>query len=52
MAVWALLDQAWMPSLLSVVKRLDAVTGPFADVPVAWPPAAACCDASRHLTAW
>jgi hypothetical protein len=29
-AVWALPDQAWMPSPLSVVQRLDAVTGPFA----------------------
>src|SRR6478672_10334025 len=31
-AVWALPDQAWMPSPLSVVQRLDAVTGPFAYV--------------------
>jgi uncharacterized protein YecE (DUF72 family) len=31
-AVWALPDQAWMPSPLSVVQRLDAVTGPFACV--------------------
>jgi hypothetical protein len=31
-AVWALPDQAWMPSPLSVVQRLDAVTGPFAHV--------------------
>jgi uncharacterized protein YecE (DUF72 family) len=29
-AVWALPDQAWMPSPLSVVQRLDTVTGPFA----------------------
>jgi len=29
-AVWVLPDQAWMPSPLSVVERLDAVTGPFA----------------------
>jgi uncharacterized protein YecE (DUF72 family) len=29
-AVWVLLDQAWMPSPLSVVRQLDAVTGPFA----------------------
>ncbi len=28
-AVWALPDQAWMPSPLNVVRRLDAVTGPF-----------------------
>jgi uncharacterized protein YecE (DUF72 family) len=31
-AVWVLPDQAWMPSPLSVVERLDAVTGPFAYV--------------------
>lgn len=31
-AVWVLPDQAWMPSPLSVVQRLDAVTGPFAYV--------------------
>jgi hypothetical protein len=31
-AIWALLDQAWMPSPLSGVQRLDAVTGPFAYV--------------------
>jgi uncharacterized protein YecE (DUF72 family) len=29
-AVWVLPDQAWMPSPLSVVGRLDVVTGPFA----------------------
>ena len=29
-AVWVLPDQAWMPSPLSMVERLDAVTGPFA----------------------
>jgi uncharacterized protein YecE (DUF72 family) len=29
-AVWVLPDQAWMPSPLSVVQRLDVVTGPFA----------------------
>jgi hypothetical protein len=28
-AVWVLPDQVWMPSPLSVVGRLDAVTGPF-----------------------
>ena len=28
-AVWVLPDQAWMPSPLSVVERLDVVTGPF-----------------------
>jgi uncharacterized protein YecE (DUF72 family) len=27
--VWVLPDQAWMPSPLSVVQRLDVVTGPF-----------------------
>jgi uncharacterized protein YecE (DUF72 family) len=31
-AVWVLPDQAWMPSPLSVVQRLDAVTGSFAYV--------------------
>jgi uncharacterized protein YecE (DUF72 family) len=31
-AVWVLPDQAWMPSPLSVVQRLDVVTGPFAYV--------------------
>ncbi len=31
-AVWALPDQVWMPSPISVVERLDAVTGPFAYV--------------------
>jgi uncharacterized protein YecE (DUF72 family) len=31
-AIWVLPDQAWMPSPLSVVQRLDAVTGPFAYV--------------------
>jgi len=29
-AVWALSDQAWMPSPLSLVKKFDTVTGPFA----------------------
>jgi uncharacterized protein YecE (DUF72 family) len=29
-AVWVLPDQVWMPSPLSVVERLDVVTGPFA----------------------
>jgi uncharacterized protein YecE (DUF72 family) len=29
-AVWVLPDQVWMPSPLSVIGRLDAVTGPFA----------------------
>jgi uncharacterized protein YecE (DUF72 family) len=29
-AVWVLPDQAWMPSPLSVVQQLDAVTGAFA----------------------
>jgi uncharacterized protein YecE (DUF72 family) len=29
-AGWVLPDQAWMPSPLSVVQKLDAVTGPFA----------------------
>jgi uncharacterized protein YecE (DUF72 family) len=28
-AVWALADQAWVPSPLSLVKKLDVVTGPF-----------------------
>jgi uncharacterized protein YecE (DUF72 family) len=31
-AVWVLPDQVWMPSPLSVVQRLDVVTGPFAYV--------------------
>jgi uncharacterized protein YecE (DUF72 family) len=31
-AVWVLPDQVWMPSPLSVVERLDVVTGPFAYV--------------------
>jgi uncharacterized protein YecE (DUF72 family) len=31
-AVWVLPDQAWMPSPLSVVRRPDVVTGPFAYV--------------------
>jgi uncharacterized protein YecE (DUF72 family) len=31
-AVWVLPEQAWMPSPLSVVQRLDAVNGPFAYV--------------------
>jgi hypothetical protein len=31
-AVWVLPDQAWMPSPLSVVQRLEVVTGPFAYV--------------------
>jgi uncharacterized protein YecE (DUF72 family) len=31
-AVWVLPDQAWMPSPLSVVQQLDAVTGPFSYV--------------------
>ena len=31
-AVWVLPDQAWMPSPLTVVQKLDAVTGPFAYV--------------------
>jgi uncharacterized protein YecE (DUF72 family) len=31
-AVWALPDQVWMPSPVSVVEHLDAVTGPFAYV--------------------
>jgi uncharacterized protein YecE (DUF72 family) len=29
-AIWALADQAWVPSPLSLVKKLDVVTGPFA----------------------
>jgi hypothetical protein len=29
-AAWALGDQAWMPSPLSLVQKFDAVTGPFA----------------------
>jgi uncharacterized protein YecE (DUF72 family) len=36
-AVWVLPDQAWMPSPLSVVERLDVVTGPFAYVRMAEP---------------
>jgi uncharacterized protein YecE (DUF72 family) len=28
-AAWVLADQAWMPSPLNVLKKLDAVTGPF-----------------------
>lgn len=31
-AVWVLPDQVWVPSPLSVVERLDVVTGPFAYV--------------------
>jgi uncharacterized protein YecE (DUF72 family) len=31
-AVWVLPDQAWMPSPLSVVQKLDVVTGPFSYV--------------------
>jgi uncharacterized protein YecE (DUF72 family) len=31
-AVWVLPDQAWMPSPLSLVQKLDVVTGPFAYV--------------------
>lgn len=31
-AAWVLPDQAWMPAPLSVVEKLDAVTGPFAYV--------------------
>jgi uncharacterized protein YecE (DUF72 family) len=31
-AVWALPDRGWMPPPLTVVERLDAVTGPFAYV--------------------
>jgi uncharacterized protein YecE (DUF72 family) len=31
-AVWVIPDQVWMPSPLSVVQSLDAVTGPFAYV--------------------
>jgi hypothetical protein len=29
-AVWALADQAWVPSPLSLLKKLDVVTGRFA----------------------
>jgi hypothetical protein len=29
-AVWVLPDQVWMPSPLSMVQRLDALTGLFA----------------------
>jgi hypothetical protein len=29
---WVLPDQAWMPSALSVVRKVDAVTGPVAYV--------------------
>jgi uncharacterized protein YecE (DUF72 family) len=29
-AIWALADQAWVPSPLSLVKKFDSVTGPFA----------------------
>jgi uncharacterized protein YecE (DUF72 family) len=29
-AIWALADQAWVPSPLSLVKKFDVVTGPFA----------------------
>src|SRR5262249_34913187 len=31
-AAWALADQVWVPSPLSLVKKLDVVTGPFAYV--------------------
>jgi uncharacterized protein YecE (DUF72 family) len=31
-AVWVLPDQAWMPPPLSIVQKLDVVTGPFAYV--------------------
>jgi len=31
-AVWVLPDQKWMPSPLSLVEKLDVVTGPFAYV--------------------
>src|SRR5438552_486648 len=31
-AIWALADQAWVPSPLSLVQKLDAVTGPLAYV--------------------
>jgi len=31
-AVWALADQAWVPAPLSLVQKLDAVTGPLAYV--------------------
>ena len=30
--VWVLPDQKWMPSPLSLVEKLDVVTGPFAYV--------------------
>ena len=30
--IWVLPDQAWMPSPLTVVRTVDAVTGPFAYV--------------------
>jgi uncharacterized protein YecE (DUF72 family) len=29
-AVWAIADQVWVPSPLTLTKRLDVVTGPFA----------------------
>jgi CheY-like chemotaxis protein len=29
-AIWSLADQAWVPSPLSLSKKLDTVTGPFA----------------------
>jgi uncharacterized protein YecE (DUF72 family) len=29
-AIWALADQAWMPSPLSLVRKFDVATGPFA----------------------
>src|SRR5205807_1234000 len=31
-AVWALTDQAWVPSPLSLMSKLDVITGPFAYV--------------------
>jgi uncharacterized protein YecE (DUF72 family) len=31
-AVWALVDQAWMPAPLKVLEQFDPVTGPFAYV--------------------
>lgn len=31
-SVWALADQAWVPSPLSLIKKHDCVTGPFAYV--------------------
>jgi uncharacterized protein YecE (DUF72 family) len=31
-AAWVLSDQAWMPSPLYILQRLDAATGPFGDV--------------------